>query len=86
MPVHFPREAQYRGPLDYLMADSDSAIRVMIVGDDYLSTQKVERYLTAVGHDVVKIVKTADEAMASATLHHPDFIIMDASSRVHLME
>jgi two-component system, response regulator PdtaR len=59
------------------MADSDNAIRVMIVGDDYLSTQEVERYLTAVGHDVVKIVKTADEATASATLHHPDFIIMD---------
>jgi DNA-binding NarL/FixJ family response regulator len=58
------------------MVDSDAAVRLIIADDDYLSAHELQRYLTAVGYDVVDIVKTADEALASTTQHKPDFIIM----------
>jgi hypothetical protein len=42
------------------MADVDNALRVIIVEDDRLSAQEIDRYLTAIGYDVVDVLKTAD--------------------------
>jgi two-component system, response regulator PdtaR len=58
------------------MADFDNALRVIIVEDDRLSAQEIDRYLTAIGYDVVDVLKTTDKALVSATQHKPDFIIM----------
>ena len=53
-----------------------SACRVLIVDSDRLFARDIEQYLAALGHEVVQTVKSVDEAVTSATLHRPDFIIM----------
>ena len=58
------------------MADFDNALRVIILEDDRLSAREIDRYLTAIGYDVVDVLKTTDKALVSATQHKPDFIIM----------
>jgi two-component system, response regulator PdtaR len=49
---------------------------VLIVDDNDLSTQDTGQRLMTVGYEVVDVVKTADAAVASATQHRPDFIII----------
>ncbi len=62
------------------MAVFDSTRRILIVDNDNGSARQIEQYLRAMGHDVVETVKSADEAIAAATLHKPDLIIMEVNT------
>lgn len=55
--------------------------RILIVEDEYFVGLDIERWLIGAGHRIVGIATSAREAVALATAHRPELIIMD----IHLV-
>ncbi len=51
--------------------------RVLIVEDEYLVAIASEDALAAAGFAVVRVVDTAESAVAAAEAHRPDIVLMD---------
>ncbi len=55
------------------------SLRVLIVEDDAFIGMLYADLLAEIGHTVCAIEATETEAVAAATLHKPDFMIVDAT-------
>ena len=51
--------------------------KILIVEDEYLLAELLQRYLEPLGHAVCKAVATGKQAIASAAREQPDIIFMD---------
>lgn len=49
----------------------------MVVEDEMLIAMDIEMTVIDAGHEVVGIARTASEALALATRHRPDIVLMD---------
>ena len=52
-------------------------LRILIVEDEFFISLNTEMMLTMLGHDVVGIAVSADQAVAMAERERPDVILMD---------
>ena len=59
------------------MAGEAAAIRVLVVEDEWLTSQEIEAALSEAGFDVVGTAVSADEAIAMARTSRPDLVLMD---------
>lgn len=57
----------------------DDIVRVLVVEDDYLVSQEIERVLLAVGYELVGSTGTGEQGIALAREHAPDVVLMDIS-------
>jgi len=57
------------------------ALRVLLVEDDALVGILLAKLLAAMGHDVCATAATEADAVAAATRHRPDLMIVDAGLR-----
>ena len=51
--------------------------RILIVEDEVVVAMEIRRKLEAMGHDVLGIVSTGEEAVENAGHTQPDFVLMD---------
>lgn len=56
-------------------------LRVLIIEDDALVALDLENIFTRLGHRVVQIVATEDDAVAAARAHLPDLLTVDIRLR-----
>jgi two-component system, response regulator PdtaR len=54
-------------------------LQILIVDDHELLAVGLEQYLAELGHTVVDIVATGEDAIAAAERHRPDLIFMDVT-------
>ena len=52
-------------------------MRVLIVEDETLIAMDIEMTVADAGHEVVGLARSASEAIALATEHRPDIVLMD---------
>lgn len=52
-------------------------MRVLIVEDEWLVSLEIEAVLDEAGYETVGVAISADEALALAEQHRPDFVLMD---------
>jgi two-component system, response regulator PdtaR len=71
------RQAVVHGPADERAGGEATAVRILVVEDDYLVALELEHRLMDAGYDVVGIAASAEEAIALARAHAPDLAIMD---------
>ena len=57
------------------------SLRILVVEDDDLIGMLLGAMLEGMGHDVVAVVATEDEAVAAAAHHYPDLMIVDIQLR-----
>jgi DNA-binding response OmpR family regulator len=55
------------------------ALRIMIVEDEAIIGLLLGDLLSDMGHDVCAIAATAVEAVAAASVHHPELMIVDVN-------
>lgn len=57
------------------------ALRVLVVEDEAIIGMLLERILAGMGHDVIGVAATEEEAVAAATRIRPDLILVDERLR-----
>lgn len=58
-------------------ADGKQPLRVLVVEDEFFISLDIKALLEALGHVVVAIAVSADEAVTLAALEGPDVVLMD---------
>jgi CheY-like chemotaxis protein len=56
-------------------------LRIVIVEDDALIGMYLDDLLSGMGHDVRAIARTEPDAVAAASQHHPELMIVDGNLR-----
>lgn len=52
-------------------------LNIMIIDDSILIIRKIESIVTQMGHNIVCVAKTGDEAIELYDKHNPDLVTMD---------
>lgn len=53
------------------------SLRILIVGKDYYYSQRLERNIKQIGHEVVSIAYNVNTAIVAFSTTHPDLVIID---------
>ncbi len=52
-------------------------VKILVVEDEFIVAEDIRRNLTKSGYDVIRVSRTADEAIAAVRLNNPDVILLD---------
>lgn len=59
-------------------------IKILVVEDEAIVAEDIASCLEKMGYSIVDVVATGEEAIAAATLHQPDLVLMDIMLQGHM--